>query len=162
MHKNGKNGNIVFYQKKEYRKITIFEIAMLMFSLYILYHMFVSGVNGKNTILIVIITAFIISKYISPVFLKKYNATITDDRLILENINLTPIIIDILSIVDFKRIDKNTINITGNIKNKDFNYRITLDEDDVLTFMNTIKIKIEDNKNKIRNRLYESLNQKVQ
>ena len=161
MHKNRKNGNIVFYQKKEYRKITIVEILMLLFSLYILYRMFVSGVNEKNIILIVIITAFIISKYISPVFLKKYNATITDDRLILDNINPTPIIIDILSIVDCKRIDQNTINITGNIKNKYFNHRITLDEDDVLTFIDTIKVKIEDNKNKIRNRLYESLNQKL-
>jgi len=98
----------------------------------------------------VIISLVVIAKYIAPTFQKKYNAIITDEELILENIETRPIKVKIKTIESIDSDEKNAIFIKGTNGDTKYEYNIVLDSEDLEVFMNNVNERINMYRNKIK------------
>ena len=133
-----KKENLVFYQKKEIRKISLIEILMMAFGVYILFISFREGVHPSRIGFASVIVLLILANYFAPVFQKRYNATITKKEVILDNIELLPIHLKISQIQESIRASPDTVIIKGHSYNQRFEYNITMDEEDCEVFLDAI------------------------
>ena len=91
MCRTTKSGTIEFYQPKAIRKISIFEIILFIFGIYIIYRLWGTAHTIQGIFISSIYSIIVAARYIAPTFQKQFNAHITDKQLVLDNIDFNPI-----------------------------------------------------------------------
>jgi len=158
MCKVSKKGIYTFYQPKEIRKITFFEIVFVVIAIYSISLLFRNtNLIGINLLISVLFSIIYFSKYIAPVLMKKYNATIDSDYLVIDNVDVKSIKIKLRTITKVEIAENNSIKINGSINKTEYEYDIVLDECDLQLFVNIINEKVSEYRNMIRNEINRSV-----
>ena len=159
MYKVLKNGDYFFYSPKEQRKTSITEIVIIIIAIAITYMTLKSRTIGR-TISLSVICIYFLSRYVAPVLSKKYNATVTNKDLILDNVESKSVHLPIQTIDEIKKENEMVVFVSGNKNSNPYAYRITMENQDIDEFVNVVlkrkneyldsirsKINIEINKN---------------
>ncbi|HOZ73327.1 MAG TPA: hypothetical protein PK179_12495 [Spirochaetales bacterium] len=149
MCRTTKSGTIEFYQPKAIRKISIFEIILFIFGIYIIYRLWGTAHTIQGIFISSIYSIIVAARYIAPTFQKQFNAHITDKQLVLDNIDFNPIKINLNTITSVSINDQDAVIISGRQGEATFEYKIALDPVDRIEFTNIINMRIQDYRNKI-------------